>query len=95
MDQLIPLFTGPFGALVLATVGLGYVLRYVVTFVMDLWHEHLRVDHERAEALVRYASERDAMRASNDANAKVMERAVAQNERLLAAVLGRSRGTED
>lgn len=87
-DGIPALVLGPFGALVLASIALGYGARAVYKWVMDLWAEHLRVDHERQQALV-------AARASNDANMAIMDRAVAQNERLLAAIVRKGGGSDE
>jgi hypothetical protein len=83
IEQLL----GPLGLTIAAVFAVAYLGRAATKWVMDLWHEHLRVDHERQVALVRSNERNDALRESNDANAKVMDRAVAQNERLVAAVL--------
>lgn len=87
-DQLL----GPLGLTVGLLLLVWYAGRAVYTWVKELWAEHLRVDHERADALVKANARTDDLRASNDANVKVMERAVAQNEKLLAAVLAQANG---
>lgn len=82
---------GPLG-LTVAAVGVAtYLGRAAYQFFHGLWKEHLRVDTERDAALVAANNRVDAMRQSNDANVKVMERAVEQNERLVAAVLAAGR----
>lgn len=87
LRELVGLVVGPFGAVILATIGLTYITRAAYKWVMDLWKEHLRVDHERAAALVKANDRVDALRISNDANLRIIERAVSQNERLVAAVI--------
>lgn len=87
IDQLL----GPLGLTVGAVFALGYLGRAAFIFFKGLWTEHLRVDRLTQDELVAAYSRIDAMRESNDANVKVMDRAVAQNERLVAAVLASER----
>ena len=93
-DELLHLVVGPFGGLILAVSLLGYIGRKVAGWVSTLWREHLRVDHARDAALEDHHRRIDAMRASNDANMRIIERAVTQNERLVQA-LARKGGTTD
>lgn len=82
LDQLL----GPLGLTVALIAAVVYIGRAITKWVMDLWREHLRVDHERADALVKANDRVDSLRASNDGNMRIIERAVTQNERLVAAL---------
>lgn len=90
LDQLL----GPLGLTVGLILAVVYIGHRVATFVLELWREHLRVDHERQAALVKANDRADALRVSNDGNMRIIERAVTQNERLVAA-LARRGGVSD
>ena len=84
---------GPLGLTAALLAAVAYAGREVTRYVRAIWTEHVRVDRERSDALIRANDRVDALRESNDANVKVMDRAVAQNERLLAAIISQSQAT--
>lgn len=85
VDQLL----GPLGLTVALIAAVAYGGRRLSVWIGSLWDEHLRVDRERATALIAANTRVDDLRASNDANMRIVEKAVSQNERLLSHIIGK------